>query len=95
MKATEKNLDQNNALLEQQIRLAKANANRAEKSSALDIERWDRENGDMQYVFEKEGGAATLLDQVIDLFNNANNSAKNVEVKRGKHKFQIQHLLPR
>lgn len=95
MKATEKNLEKQNGLLEQQIRTAKANANRTEKSSALDIERWDRENGNLQYVFEKEGGAATMLDQLIDLFNNSNNSAKNVTVKRGKHHFKPQFLLPR
>lgn len=96
MKATEKNLDQNNALLEQQIRLAKANANLGEVTTALDIARLGKPNGGLQHVYETKGAGAAMLDQLINLFNSSNNSAASARpVKVGKVRIKPQFLLPR
>lgn len=95
MKAVEKNLGKQNEKLEQEIRLAKANANVGEANSARDVERINKEHGDLQRTYEVNGPGGVLLDQIIKLFNASENSAMQTKVSRGKNNIPIKFLLPR
>lgn len=95
MKAVEKNLDKQNQKLEQEIRIAKANANIGEVNSALDVERLSKGLGPVQRVYEEKGLGATVLDQLIRTFNDSVDASKNTKIKRGKHQIPIKFLLPR
>ena len=94
MRATNKNLQKQNELLDQTIRKAKAEANVGEARSALDVQRLSGDGADIQRAVEAEGTVPAVIQQVRKMIDDSNTSGKQIIESKNK-KIPIKFLLPR
>lgn len=94
MRATNKNLQKQNDLLDETIRKAKSEADVGEARSALDVKRLSGQGADVQRALEAEGTVPAIVQQIRKIIEDGNNSGKQI-VESKNPKVPIKFLLPR